>query len=278
MAWAFGITLLVCAVEAVGGLVARSLALLADAAHMLTDAGALALSLGAAWIARRPPTAERTFGWVRLEILAALVNGALLLVVTGGIVLEALERLRSPATVRAELMTGVAAVGLAANLAAAWLLHRAQGESLNVRGAYLHVLSDTAGSIGAVLAGTIILFTGQPVVDPAISLVLAGLLLVGAWRLLSQSVDVLLESSPRHVDVARLEAAIASVPAVSGVHDLHVWTVSSGIVAMSGHACVPDPTRHQEVLERITDVVRGFGIQHVTVQLEREEICGRGGE
>lgn len=273
LAAALAITLLFCAVEFIGGLLARSLALLADAAHMLADTGALGLALAAAWIARRPPTRERTYGWLRAEVLAALANGALLLAITGAIAWEAVQRLSTPATVRADLLTGVAAAGLAANLAAATLLHRAQGESLNVRGAYLHVLSDMAGSVGALVAGGVIWLTGWNAADPLISLAIAGLLLVGAWRLVSQSVDVLLESSPRHVDVRRLEAAIAAVPTVRGVHDLHVWTVSSGIVAMSGHACVPDPSRHQETLERITEVVRQFGIQHVTVQLEKEDIC-----
>jgi cobalt-zinc-cadmium efflux system protein len=271
--WALGLTLAFVAIEAVGGFVARSLALLADAAHMLTDAAALGLSLFAAWIATRPAGAGKTYGYYRYEILAALANGGLLLAVTGGIVLEAVERLQHPAAVRADVLLGVAGLGLVANVVALTVLHRARGESLNVRGAYLHVLSDLAGSVGAILAGAVIWATGWNVADPLISIVLAALLLVGAWRLVRSSVDVLLEAAPRHVDLPRLEQAIAAVPEVRGVHDLHVWTVSSGIVAMSGHATVPDPARHQEVLEEIVRRVRGFGIQHVTVQLEQSPDC-----
>ncbi len=271
--WALAVTLVFCLIEAVGGVLARSLALLADAAHMLTDAGALGLSFFAAWIARRPPDRARTYGYYRLEVLAALLNGALLLAVTGGIAWEAVERLGAPADVRAPLLTGVAAAGLVANLVAAALLRGAQGESLNVRGAYLHVLSDLAGSVGALSAGVVIWLTGWMLADPLITLALAVLLIVSAVRLLRQSLDVLLEAAPPGVDLPALEATIAAVPDVRGVHDLHVWTVSSGIVAMSGHAMVPDPARHQEALEEITRRVRGFGIQHVTVQLERDRIC-----
>jgi cobalt-zinc-cadmium efflux system protein len=268
LAWALGLTLLFAGVEAVGGLVAGSLALLADAAHMLMDSGALALSLFAAWIARRPASAARTYGWKRVEILAALVNGALLLVVTGGIVVEAIRRLGSPQPIQTGLMLGVASAGFAANLAAAALLHQSRDENLNVRGAYLHVLSDLAGSVAAIIAAIVIRMTGWLPADPLLSLALSLLLIVSALRLLMQAVDVLLEAAPRHVDVTALEAAVAGVPGVERVHDVHVWTVSSGFVAMSGHAVVPDAGRAQEALEEITRRVQGFGIRHVTVQLE----------
>ncbi len=268
LAWALGVTLLFTAVEAVGGLLSGSLALLADAAHMAMDAGALALSLFAAWIARRPPSAGKTYGWVRAEILAALINGALLLAVTGGIVMEAVDRLASPQAIRTGVMLGVASAGFAANVVAAMLLHDSRGENLNVRGAYLHVLSDLAGSAAAILAAVVIRLTGWVAADPVLSLALAILLIVSAVRLLWQAVDVLLEAAPRHVDVAALEAAVAGVPGVERVHDVHVWTVSSGFVAMSGHAVVVEPTKAQEALEEITRRVQGFGIRHVTVQLE----------
>ena len=273
LGWALGLTVAVMAVEVVGGLLARSLALLADAAHMLTDAGALALSLFAAWIAARPAAAGKTYGYYRVEILAALANGALLLAVTAGIVLEALQRVRHPAQVRPGILLGVATLGLLANIVVAVILHRAKGESLNIRGAYLHVLSDLLGSVAAITAGAIILATGWVLADPLISLGLSLLLIAGAWRLVRQSVDVLLEAAPRSVSLPDLEAAITAVPNVHGVHDLHVWTVSSGIVAMSAHATVPDPASHQEALEEITRRVRRFGIQHVTVQLEKSGIC-----
>jgi cobalt-zinc-cadmium efflux system protein len=173
--------------------------------------------------------------------------------------------------VRPDVMVGIASLGLAANLVSAFLLHRSRGESLNVRGAYLHVLSDMLGSIAAVGAGVVILLTGWMPADPIISLGLSLLLLVSAVRLVWRAVAVLLEAAPAHVSVRDLEAAIAAVPSVGGVHDLHVWTVSDGMVAMSAHATVPDAGRHQEVLEEIIRRARGFGIQHVTVQLERTE-------
>lgn len=268
LGWALGVTVTFAAVEAVGGLVAGSLALLADAAHMVMDAGALGLSLFAAWIARRPPSAARTYGWVRAEILAALLNGALLLAVTGGIVMEAIDRLAAPQVIRTDVMLTVASAGFAANVIAALLLRRSRGENLNLRGAYLHVLSDLAGSAAAIAAAVVIRLTGWLAADPVLSLALSVLLLVSAVSLLWQAVDVLLEAAPRHVDVAALEAAVAGVPGVERVHDVHVWTVSSGFVAMSGHAVVAEPARAQAALEEITRRVQEFGIRHVTVQLE----------
>jgi len=273
LAWALGITLLFAVVEAGGGFVSGSLALLADAAHMLMDAGALGLALFAAWIARRPASAVRTYGWARAEILAALVNGALLFAVTAGIVWEAIRRLVHPEPVAAGVMLGVAAAGLAANLASIAVLHRSRGATLNLRGAYLHIVSDVLGSAAAMLAAGIILATGWLPADPVLSLVLSVLLLVSALRLLAQAVDVLLEAAPRHVDVKAVETAVAAVAGVERVHDLHVWTVSSGFVAMSGHAVVADPARAPGALEEITRAVQGFGIRHVTIQLEHGNDC-----
>jgi cobalt-zinc-cadmium efflux system protein len=273
LAWALGVTLAFAAVEAVGGLVAGSLALLADAAHMVMDAAALGLALFAAWMVRRPAAGARTYGWYRVEILAALVNGALLLAVTAGIVVEAVRRLMAPQQIRTDVMLVVASAGFIANLVATVILHRSRGESLNVRGAYLHVLSDLAGSVAAIAAALIIGATGWTAADPILSMLLSVLLLVSALRLLWQAVDVLLEAAPSHVDMNRLEAALASVPGVERVHDLHVWTVSSGFVAMSGHAVVSDVARQEGALREITERVKGFGIGHVTVQLERGGDC-----
>lgn len=273
LGWALAVTLVFAAVEAVGGLVAGSLALLADAAHMVMDSAGLGLALFAAWMARKPAAGARTYGWYRVEILAALVNGALLLAVTAGIVVEAIRRLLAPQAVRTDVMLMVAFAGLLANLAAAAILHRSRGENLNVKGAYLHVLSDLAGSVAAILAALIIRLTGWTASDPILSIVLSLLLLASAVRLLWQAVDVLLEAAPSHVDMARLEAALAAVPGVERVHDLHVWTVSSGFVAMSGHAVVPELGRQEGALVEITERVRGFGIRHVTVQLERGGDC-----
>jgi cobalt-zinc-cadmium efflux system protein len=270
LGWALGLTAVIAGVEAAGGVVASSLALLADAGHMVADSGAIGLSLFALWMARRPPTARKTFGYYRLEILAALANGAALIAITAWIVVEAVGRLRDPHAVRSGLMLGVAVVGLAANLVAVSMLHRARHENLNTRAAYLHILGDTLGSVGTIVAAGVILLTGWTPADPLISVVIAALILVSAIRLVSESVDVLLEATPRHVSLGELEVAIAGVAGVTGVHDLHVWTVSTGIVAMSGHATVPDPGRQQAALEEICRRVHAFGIQHVTVQMERE--------
>ncbi|MFI5207603.1 MAG: cation diffusion facilitator family transporter [Gemmatimonadales bacterium] len=271
--WALAITTAFMVVEVVGGFMAHSLALLADAAHMLLDVGALGLALFAAWIAGRPRGQSRTFGYVRVEILAALVNGALLLAVTAGIVWEALRRLMHPEPVLPGIMFWVAAAGFAANLSSAAVLHGSRGESLNMRGAYLHVLSDLFGAVAAMAAALVIRFTGWTPADPALSILLSVLLVVSGWRLLWQAVLVLLEAAPSHVDMSALEAAVAAVPDVEQVHDVHVWTVSSGFVAMSAHAVVRDATRSQGALAEITRRVRDFGISHVTVQLEQGGDC-----
>ena len=270
LAWVLGLTLAFAVVEVVGGFLSGALVLLADAAHMLTDAAAVGLSLFAVWIARRPATPQKTYGYYRLEILAALVNGAALIAVTLWIVLEAVRRLGHPEPIRSGLLLGVAVGGLVVNLAAVAILHRAKGESLNVRGAYLHVLSDLLGSVAAIGAGIIVALTGWLPADPLLSIALALLILVSAARLVWEAVDVLLEATPAHVNLAALAEAIAAVPGVTGVHDLHVWTVSSGMVAMSAHAAVPDAVPHQSVLDEICRRVRAFGIQHVTVQVEGE--------
>jgi cobalt-zinc-cadmium efflux system protein len=269
LTWALGLTAVIAVAEVAGGLMSHSLALLADAGHMVTDAAALGLSLFALWVARRPPTAEKSFGYYRLEILAALFNGALLIAVTVWIVVEALRRLHQPPAIRSGLMLAVATVGLAANLVAVVMLHRAREENLNTRAAYLHILGDTLGSVGTIVAAGIILAVGWLPADPLISIVIAVLILVSAVRLVGESADVLLEAAPSHVSLPDLETAIGAVAGVADVHDLHVWTVSNGIVAMSAHATVPDPGRHQAALEEICRTVRAFGIQHVTIQMER---------
>jgi cobalt-zinc-cadmium efflux system protein len=237
---------------------------------MVADAGALGLSLFALRVARRPPTPEKTFGYYRLEILAALLNGALLIGLTAWIVVEAVGRLKAPLAIRPGPMLVVAAVGLAANLVAVRMLHRAKDENLNARSAYLHILGDALGSAGAIAAAAVILLTGWRPADPLISIAIAALILVSAVRLVWESVDVLLEATPRHVSLPRLRTAIAGVAGVTDVHDLHVWTVSNGMVAMSGHATVPDPALQQAALEEICRRVHAFGIQHVTVQMETE--------
>src|SRR5687768_1735950 len=199
-------------VELAGSWLSGSLALLADAGHMLADAAALAIALFAAWIAQRPATAQRSFGFMRLEILAALVNGAVLIVIAIGIGIEAWRRLRAPPAVNGELLAVVALVGLLANVAAVAILHRGHQHSLNQRGAYLHVVGDLLGSVGALLAGAIVLTTGWTLADPLISVFIGALVLFSAWRLVKESTDVLLEATPRHIALSDVHERIASVP------------------------------------------------------------------
>jgi cobalt-zinc-cadmium efflux system protein len=260
-------------VEFVGGLLANSLALLADAGHMLTDVAAIGLALFASWFARRPATPDKTYGYLRLEILAALVNAVALFVVVGLITWDAIERIGDPPPVEPGILFSVATVGLLVNVFAAWKLHAGHRESLNVRGAYLHVLGDLLGSVGAMTAGIVILLTGWVLADPIISLGIAALILVGAWRLLRESTDVLLEATPRHIALGDVSSGILGVSGVDDVHDLHVWTLTSGVVAMSGHAVVPDPSQGQTVLEEVQRRMGDLGIHHVTLQIEREHTC-----
>ena len=270
---ALGITAVVMVAEAVGGWLAGSLALLADAGHMLADGAALGLALFAAHVAQRPATAQRSFGLLRLEILAALANGALLIAIAVGIGLEAWRRLRAPPAVDAELLLGVAAVGLVANFVAVTLLHRGHQHSLNQRAAYLHVVGDLIGSVGALAAGAIVLGTGWTPADPLISIFIGALILVSAWRLVKESTDVLLEATPGDIALEEVHDRILAVRGVDSVHDLHVWTVTSGVVAMSGHLVVRNPADNQPVLEAVQDRMRALGIHHVTVQMEREPTC-----
>ena len=259
--------------EAVGGWLAGSLALLADAGHMLADAAALGLALFAARVAQRPATPERSFGLLRLEILAALVNGALLIAIAIGIGIEAWHRLKAPPAIDGPLLLGVAGVGLVANLAALKILHHGHEHSLNQRGAYLHVLGDLLGSVGALAAGALVVTTGWILADPLISVLITLLVLSSAWRLIKESTDVLMESTPEHIALGDVHDRLASVPGVDSVHDLHVWTVTSGVVAMSGHLVVRNPTDNQPVLEAVQDRMRALGINHVTVQMERDQTC-----
>lgn len=263
------------AAEVVGGFLANSLALLADAGHMLADVGALALSLFTAWFCRQPHTPAKTYGYLRWEILAAFINGAALLLVSFVIVWESVQRLRTPEPVAGGLMLAVAALGLAVNVGAAFILRPLSVASLNVRGAYLHVLSDMLASVGTVAAALVISLTGWLPADALASLLTTALIMRGAWRLVRESVDVLLESAPAHISPGAVRAQLEEIPGVESVHDLHVWTVSSGMVAMSAHVIVRDMERHQHVLEHVHDAMRLFGVQHVTVQIELREMYER---
>jgi len=267
------LTLTFVVVEAIGGWLSGSLALLADAGHMLTDAGALGLTLLSAWIALRPANQSKTYGYQRWEILAALVNGAALFGIAAWVVVEAVQRIQSPEPIRAGLFLVVAAAGLVVNLLSLWILHRIRDGNLNTRGAYLHVMGDALGSVGALGAAAIIAATGWTLADPIISIALSLLILVGAWRLLRESTDILLESVPGHVSMADVQRLMLGVSGVTAVHDVHVWAVTSDLVAMSGHAIVPDLENHPEVLDRIRDEMCRLGIGHVTIQLEVKHEC-----
>lgn len=269
----FALTIVTLVAELVGAWRSGSLALLADAGHLVTDGAAVALTLFTAWLARRPPTAARTYGYLRWEILAALINGAVLFAASLWIIFEALERFRTPEPVRGGILFAVAAGGLIANALALVLLHRDRDGSLNLRGAYLHVLGDLLGSAGAMAAGLIIYWGGPLAADPVISIVLALLILGGAWRLVRESTEVLLEHVPRHISVDDVQRRMLAVPGVTAVHDLHVWTVTSGMVAMSGHAVAPALDAHPTVLAALQAAVAGTGISHATIQLEVDEHC-----
>jgi cobalt-zinc-cadmium efflux system protein len=271
--WALVLTALFFVAEVVGGVVSNSLALLADAGHMFTDVGALALSLFVAWFSRQPAAPEKTYGYLRFEILAALLNGAVLLLVSGLIVWEAIGRLQSPEPLQGSVMLFVALGGLAVNAASAAILHPVHGHSLNARGAYLHVLGDLLGSVGTVAAAIIIRWTGWLAADPIASIVVTLMVVRSAWRLVREAVNVLLEASPTHISMGRVREGLQGIEGIESVHDLHVWTVTSGMVAMSAHAIVPEPAENQKVLEAAVAAMRRLGISHVTLQVERDSIC-----
>jgi cobalt-zinc-cadmium efflux system protein len=258
-------------VEVVGAWWTGSLALAADAVHMFADVGGLALALFASWIAARPPTPAKTYGYYRAEILAAVVNALVLLVVAGGILVEAYGRLLAPREILGAPMLAVATGGLAANLAGAWLLHRDAERSLNVRAAYLEVLGDALSSIGVVVAAIVVMTTGWAVADSLVSAAIGLFIVPRTWRLLTQAVNVLLEGTPAHLELGEIEDAMRRVSGVRHVHDLHVWTLTSGREAMSAHVVVDDVRESERLLEELHGVLHArFGIDHTTIQLETE--------
>lgn len=262
--------------ELIGGLLANSLALLADAGHMLSDVASLGLGLFAVWIADRPSPPQQTYGYYRAEILAALANGALLVGVSLFIFVEAFRRLGEPPEVQGPLMLGIAVGGLAINLAGLWILHGEQEHSLNVRGAWLHVLSDALGSLGVIVAAGLVFGFGWNWADPVASIVIGGLVIYSAWRLLAEAVSVLMENAPGHIDVDELHTAMRGIPGVVDVHDLHVWTITSGLESLSAHVVVADGRSHTAVLETIRNVLHDrFGIDHLTIQIEPEDFDER---
>jgi cobalt-zinc-cadmium efflux system protein len=266
-----GMTALLCLIELVGGWWTNSLALMSDAAHMFSDVAALGLTLFALRIGSRPASESKTFGYYRAEILAALVNGVVLWIVVFFIGAEAWRRLRVPAAVEGGGMVALALVGLAVNVFVALRLRAHQGHSLSLRGAYLHVLSDLWGSIGAAAAGLVIVLTGWTAADAVVGVLIASLILVASWTLVREAVDVLMEAVPAHIDVETLRRRLERVPGTHEVHDLHVWSLTTGRYALSAHAVVDGGQRDDAVLDAMADVcAREFQIDHVTIQIEHQ--------
>ena len=267
-----GLTTAFTVVEIAGGLLTDSLALLADAGHMLSDNLSVALALGAIWLARRPSSPRRSFGFRRAEILAAFVNGLALVLVSLWIALEAVRRLGDPVEILGGWMLAVALGGLAVNVAAALLLLGARHESLNVEAAFRHVLADLLGSAGVVVAATVILLTGWAAADAIVSLAIAALILGSAWGVLRDSTAILMEATPGRIDARAVERAIAEMPGVTNVHDLHVWTITSGFDALSAHVLVArgdDCHERRRELERM--LARDFHIEHTTLQVDHAQ-------
>ena len=256
-------------VEVVGGIAAGSLALLADAVHMLSDNVAIALSLVAVWLAAKPSTPERTYGYKRAEVLAALANGALLVALAIWIFVESIMRFRDPGDPLGGWMLAIALLGLCVNLASGAVLARARRGSLNVEAALRHVAADVLGSIGVAVAAVVILTTGWDQADPVVSLVIGVLVLASAWSILRDSTEILLESTPRGLDVDALGRRLAGAPGVVEVHDLHVWTITSGFTALSAHVLVrPGEDCHGRRRELERMVHDEFGIEHTTLQVD----------
>jgi cobalt-zinc-cadmium efflux system protein len=240
---------------------------------MLTDALALGLGLFAMSIAKRPVTQTKTYGYYRAEIMAALANGAILILVSGYIFYEAYRRFNEVSTVNAQTILLVASIGLVANLAGIFLLHRESRSSLNVKAAFWHIVGDTMSSVGVIIAGVIILVTGWYVVDPIIAVIIGLVILWGAFRIVREAADILLESVPKHIDLAKVAAGVRAIPGVRDLHDIHIWTITSGIYAISAHLSIEDQTVSQstEIVSAVNQLLaKDFNITHITLQLECE--------
>lgn len=269
------ITFSIMILEAVGGYLSGSLALQADAGHMLADSSALVLAVVALSFASRPADLRRTYGFYRLEILAALANGVLLIVLSGWIVLEAVERFSDPTGIDGATMAVIGTIGLMANGVGLLLLHR-KGGSLNLRGAYLHVMGDALSSVGVVVAAIVILLTGWTLIDPLLSIAIAMVIVWSAWRLVREAVDVLLEAVPAHLDLADVLHSMEATEGVSRIHDLHIWSISSGLHSLSAHVVVEscDMQGNQEILRSLRELLREkYGLDHVTLQIETPAHC-----
>lgn len=259
-------------VEAVGGYLTNSLALIADAAHMFTDTGALGLALIAIWFAERPPTPDKTYGYYRTEILAAFINSLVLLLISFFILYEAWQRLNHPPEVLSSPMLIIASLGLVVNLIGMKLLSEGSAKSLNMKGAYLEVFSDMLGSIGVIVASLLIMFKGWEIADPIASIAMGLFILPRTWHLLKQVTHVLLEGTPTHIEINEVEQELLKLNGVVSIHDTHIWTITSGIDAMTAHIEIEDFNNGNEILTGIKKIlVEKFNILHSTIQLETEE-------
>ncbi|MDX9739976.1 MAG: cation diffusion facilitator family transporter [Gammaproteobacteria bacterium] len=266
--WGLILTLGFAAVEATGGWISGSLALLSDAAHMLSDATALGLAALAARFARLPPSPRHSYGLVRAEVLSALFNGVFMLLVIAGIVWHAVARLRDPTPVDGGLVIAIAAAGMLVNVLIIWVLHRGE-QNLNVRGAMIHVIGDLLGSVAALIAGLVIHFTGWMPIDPLLSFLICALILFSCLRLLRDVVHVIMEGVPAHLELPTVGKAMAGVPGVREVHDLHIWTLSSGRNVLSAHVVIEDMRHWETILEAMRRLLHDrFGLEHVTLQPE----------
>ena len=256
--------------EAIGGWLTNSLALIADAGHMLTDVAALILTLMAIWFASRPATPNKTYGYYRLEILAAFINGIALVLLSIWVIYEAIQRWNNPPEVLGMGLTIVATGGLLINLIAAYLLHGDHTHDLNMRGAWLHVMGDALGSVAAIGAGVLILAFGWLWADAVVSILISLIIIYGAWKLIRESVNVLLEGTPSHINLTAVEQSILKVEDVRDVHDLHVWTITSGIEALSVHVVHQEAISANDLLKNVRERIHDeFGIDHLTIQMEK---------
>jgi cobalt-zinc-cadmium efflux system protein len=266
-------------IELTGGLYSNSLALLADAAHMLTDLAALGLSLFALKISSRPATKEKTYGYLRAEILAALANGIFLILIALYIFYESYQRLWAPPEVKSVPMLVIAVTGLLANLATAGLLFHSRHDNLNMRGAFLHVIGDTLGSVGAILAGILMMARQWYLADPIVSAIVGGLILYSSWELVAGSVEILLEGTPRHLNIAQITGDLNAMPGVLSVHDLHVWSIASEMTAMSCHLILKPAEDAGQALAAASLLMREkYGIEHTTIQIEFEHWTANPGD
>jgi len=265
------LVLVIMVAEVIGGLISNSLALLSDAGHMLTDALALGSSLLAMNLARRPATARRTFGYHRAEIMAALANGTVLILLSVYICWEASRRFIETPEVKSPQMLIVAGIGLAANLIGIWLLRRGSDRSINIRAAFWHVIGDTLSSVGVIVAAVVIYFTGWYIADPILAVVIGIVILWGAVRIVKESVDILLESVPANMEVAKVAEAVKGIEGVEDMHEIHIWTITSGIYALSAHLKIADQTVSEsgDILTKVNEVLaHDFNISHTTLQME----------